>query len=178
VVNLLDAGTGVHQADLRATHEDEIRSVAFSPDDSLLLANSRRGLVGQGFWLWDVKSGQLRLSPPTGGIRVESVAFTADGTAAICGMDDGSIQLRDLRDGQLRATLAILDNNYNDKTAMDKWIAYTPEGYYNTPDGDPFVRWRVGSRIVAADKLAKRYYSPDLVKAAIQRTPVFSAALH
>ena len=73
-------------------HADEVRSVSFSPDGSVLASGSGDGTIE----LWEVATGQKRttLSGHTG--AVTSVSFLSDGTTIASGSLDGTIQLWDV----------------------------------------------------------------------------------
>ena len=132
-------------ATLRA-HSEQINSVAFSPDGTLLAS-------GSGAWvslpedttikLWDVMTREPigTLEGHTG--PVQSVAFSPDGLllASGAGWRDSAVKLWDVMTRELVATL-------EGHTASVRSVAFSPDGaLLASGSGDRTVRlWDVGSR--------------------------------
>ncbi|KAF7972470.1 hypothetical protein HWV62_17888 [Athelia sp. TMB] len=79
-------------------HENDVRSVCFSPDGSRIVSGSTDWTVQ----VWDSLSGQLALPPLRGHEdAVLSVCFSPDGTRIVSGSDDGTVRVWDALSGQL-----------------------------------------------------------------------------
>ncbi|WP_373525838.1 WD40 repeat domain-containing protein [Nostoc sp.] len=77
-----------------AGHNDQINSVAFSPDGQTLASGSQDGSVK----LWDVKSGKELLTvseqSDNGSLsKVTSVAFSLDGQTLVSSSEDGIVKI-------------------------------------------------------------------------------------
>ena len=99
---LYEARTG-KELNLFLEHEDGVRCVAISPDNSLLASASGDNSIIK---IWDLQSGDLKLtlSGHTDGVR--SLIFSQDGQKLISGGDDELIHFWDVATGKLIRTIA------------------------------------------------------------------------
>jgi WD40 repeat protein len=94
-IHLGDIATGKTRSILRG-HNDEVRSVAFSPDGKTLASGGRETQIR----LWDVASTkEIELFQTHKGV-VYSAAFAADGKTLASGGQDGTIRLWDTTSGK------------------------------------------------------------------------------
>ncbi len=98
-VQLSDATCGKELAVLWG-HTDQVRSLAFSSDGSILASGSTDNTVR----LWDVPAGTLRATLTSPSYSTYPVAFSPDGTILATG--GSCVQLWDVASGKVRATLA------------------------------------------------------------------------
>ncbi|QDV45676.1 Serine/threonine-protein kinase PrkC [Stieleria neptunia] len=86
-----------------AEHDDRVRAVAVSPDQSLLASGSYDGTVG----IWDAKTGQLKRRISVMPKKVIDLAIAPDGRSlAVCGWDD-QVQLLNMETGQKLSTFRV-----------------------------------------------------------------------
>ena len=83
-------------------HADEVRSVSFSPDGSVLASGSGDGTIE----LWEVATGINTATLSGHRDVVSSVSFSPDGSVLASGSWDGTIELWEVATGQKRTTLS------------------------------------------------------------------------
>ena len=115
VINLWDVASGTLKATLEG-HTDEINSIGFSPNGTILVSGSEDRTVR----LWDVAGGQLRTTLEGHTYWVYSVAFSPDGSTLASGSRDGTIRLWDMASGQLKKTL--------ERSGLVFSVAFSPDG--------------------------------------------------
>lgn len=76
-------------------HENEVRSVSFSPDERWLVSGADDWSVR----LWDTRSGQMLRCLQGHGDRVTGVAFTPDGRHIVSGSEDHTVRVWDAESG-------------------------------------------------------------------------------
>jgi WD40 repeat protein len=145
----------------------EINALAFSPDGKILAAagddgtihlldNSTRNPVGmlRGHAMW-----------------VTALGFSPDGKRLFSGATDNSIKIWSIKTRELLVTLVTLP--LEDRTKVSQqWIAYTPDGYYTgSPGCEKWIRWRVGDKLLPAERRAPEFHRPDKVRAALRGEP-------
>lgn len=103
-------------------------SVAFSPDDSMLLTAGVDGAAR----VWDVRSGEQTLVLDGGGGPVEVAIWTSDGSRILTSSHDGVVRVWSYPTGHLVAELP----------AHDTWphLAVTPDGRRVLTSADDVVR--------------------------------------
>jgi WD40 repeat protein/subtilase family serine protease len=151
-------------------HTDWVRSVAFSPDGSLIASGS----VDYTIKLWRVSDGALvrTLTGHTSG--VSSVAFSPDGSLIASGSGDRTIRLWRVSDGALVATLT-------GHTSGVSSVAFSPDGsLIASGSGDRTIRlWRVSDGALVAtltghtSGVSSVAFSPDgslLASGSVDRT--------
>lgn len=103
-------------------------SVAFSPDESMLLTGGIDGTAR----VWDAASGDARLVLDTGGGPVEVAVWTPDGARIVTSSADGVPRVWDTATGHLEAELP----------AHGTWphLAVTPDSRHLLTSADGVVR--------------------------------------
>ena len=94
-----------------------VKSVAFSPDGTLLLIGSDDGYAR----LWETASGRHLSTLEGHSAPVESVAFSPDGTLVLTGSDDGTARLWETASGRHLSTL-------EGHSAWVNSVAFSPDG--------------------------------------------------
>ncbi len=139
---LRDGHTGAEIARLEGSADGIRRTLAFSPDGSILAGGGEDGSVR----LWDVASGGYKDTPERHRGRVLAMAFSPDGaTLATTGGEDKRIRLWSVHSGQPQATLA---GHLWDVVS----VAFSPDGRtLASGSGDGTVRlWSVDDRLHTA----------------------------
>ena len=125
MVQVWDIPTSQCLSTLRG-HSDLIRSVAFSPDSSLLASGGN----DQTIKLWDIHSGQCCKTFLGHSTWVRSVAFSPDGALLASGSDDQTIKLWDVKSGQCCKTF-LGHSSYVWSTAFSPDGALLASGSYD-----------------------------------------------
>jgi WD40 repeat protein/predicted Ser/Thr protein kinase len=122
----------------------DVRTVAFSPNGSLLAAAVYGGSGSGGVYLWNPRSGELLLGgpiplPPGGGANVNfprDLAFSPDGTALAL-THGGALSAWSVSDRRLLFTVSV-----DEDSALTPAVAYSPDGHtIATGGGDGAVRF-------------------------------------
>ncbi len=137
------------------------RSLAIAPDGQHFLLGtnwSLRCFDRQGKEVWQ---------QPVPGV-VWGVNISKDGRLAVAAFGDGTVRWFRLSDGEPLLSLFVFVNK--DTGEAEHWIAWTPNGYYDSsPGGDSLIGWQVNN---GKDRLADffpvsqfrdRYYRPDVI---------------
>lgn len=101
--------------------DEEVYSLAFSPDGELLATGGGRMQEPGALLLWEVATRTKRASFAGHRRAVRSVAFSPDGQILASGSDDGTVRLWDPNTGQARRTL-------DDHAGRVLLIALSPDG--------------------------------------------------
>ncbi len=99
------------------SHDDQVRSVAFSPDGRWLASGSADQTVG----LWDLSTKQIRHILQGHRGEVMAVAFSPDGKRLASGSEDATVKIWDPERGEELATLPGSDGAIN-------CLAFSPDG--------------------------------------------------
>lgn len=136
------------------------RSAAGLPDGRFVLGTDwfLRSYSAAGALLWEQRT------PAT----VWAANISADGRWAVAALGDGSVRWYRLADGREQLALFI----HSDR---ERWIAWTPSGYYDTSiGGEALVGWHVNRAFnQAADffsvgRFRERFYAPSVVAKVLQ----------
>jgi WD40 repeat protein/serine/threonine protein kinase len=158
-----------HLATFLHSHISPVRSVAFSPDGSLLAAGAIDGSV----ILWDMAERRTIGQPLVDAdhiARVNAVAFSPDGSLLAVGLNDGTIQLWDVANGE--PVGAPLAQHSEGQPVWD--LAFHPDGSLlaSGSEGDEdqkgtIILWDVATReavdelLSDAEQIYSLAFSPD-----------------
>ncbi|NUM41523.1 MAG: hypothetical protein HUU45_07795, partial [Leptospiraceae bacterium] len=136
----------------RYTHENVfINTLAFSPDDQLVLAGCSDGIAR----LWAAKGTPL-LEYKGHTSTVTWAKFFPDGQHILTASADQTIKIWDTHTGQERATLILLDST--------DWVVTTPSGLFDaSPGAMRLLYFVVGLEVIELEQLKERYYEPGLL---------------
>jgi WD40 repeat protein len=154
-----------HTGELRKEFADKqhgAHPVALSPDGSILAAG------GKTIKLWDMRTGKL-IRELFGYLKItESIAFSADGRLLVSGGSYGTTNAWEVATGRHLATLFAFPRSQKG-TAVDDWLAYHPDGYYDgSPGVERYLAWRVGDDLRTPDSLGAQLHRPDRIEAALK----------
>ena len=121
----------------QAGHTDEVHSVTYSPDGTMLASGSKDGTIR----LWDAATGQEWAVLGGHAGEVNRVAFSPDGRILASASDDGTVKFWDVATRRERATL---QGHAGEVTA----VAFAPDGQVLASGGeDRLIRfWDVGTQ--------------------------------
>lgn len=169
---MLDAATGrtlkeIARYEVQGTffaHEKDfqkIKSLALSPDGTLLLSGNSRGQ----YKLWDIAGGTLirQLERPDEKIIFDAsyahAAFSPNGKLVAIA-SAASVRLFSVATGTEVAALIAFDDG--------EWLITTPSGYYASSEkGDEYLSVSVAGQPYTIAQLRESFFRPDLVKIAL-----------
>jgi WD40 repeat protein len=138
------------------------RPIALSPDGSILATG------GKTIKLWDMRTGKL-LRELSGHLKkTQALAFSADGRLLVSGGSYGTTNAWEVATGRHLVTLFTFPTTQND-TALDDWLAYHPEGFYDgSPGVQRYLAWRVGADLQTPDSVGTQLHRPDRLESALK----------
>ena len=121
-IRLEDASNGEHLKTLQG-HKDHVNQLAFSPDGTLLVANTSNVPLR----LWDVSTGKS-LKTLTQNTKFQGIlTFSKDGKTLACQTRDGEIELWDVDSKTLRITLGAKLDFKNQYDSAIHVLAFSPD---------------------------------------------------
>jgi WD40 repeat protein/serine/threonine protein kinase len=128
------------QSDLKGHEYSVIRSLSFSPGDTLLISGGDDGRVK----LWDARSGSLRASAQGHNDRVWCTAFAPDGEGLATAGQDGTVKLWHVRADD-RRTIRVTSETKKGTEA--DWVVFSPDGQtlFTRTNNKELGRWNTFS---------------------------------
>jgi WD40 repeat protein len=124
------------------------RALAFAPEGSRLAVASDGEAA-----IWDADTGGKLVTFGTpGSAQMTEIAWSPNGRRVVTSADDGVLRFWSSSDGQLLASLYMLDSDGD-------WLLVTPDGRLDGSDRalSRFVAWRVGERVTLDRALTQRH---------------------
>ncbi len=129
--------------------------LAFSPDGHFAVSGGDDQIVSY----WDLKTRQLLWSSKGHHGTVYSASFSPDGQFVTTGSRDGTVKIWNTNTGTKIATLQ--------SSTDDEWIAYTPDGYYQTsPEGTNIIHWVANNdtETFTFEQFESQFRKPGIIK--------------
>jgi WD40 repeat protein len=162
--HLRDVKTGKTKKVL-ATPAGDVRtmSLEFSQDGRTLRGVGVTGLVRT----WNTTTGSLEQLGQENELADYQFVPASHGKRLISS-DESTLRFWDAENGQLKATIEILDIASSKTGLSPQWIASTPQGFYQgSANVESFIRWRLGEELYPAEKFKTAYKRPDMVAKAL-----------
>src|SRR5262249_37833272 len=133
--------------------EDEVSSVAFSPDGTKVVTGSKDDTAR----MWDAATGQILLSFVGHANWVLSVAFSPDGRKVLTSSLDQTTRL--WNSSSITELCGLI--SFDDGT----WAVVDPEGRYDASNGGDIdgLHWVYGDEPYKLSQFKDRYYDPYLL---------------
>ena len=153
-----EAHTALNATPIALDQNEQSRSAAS-------LRENDSALIGADFSVQYWKTGKLiwHITVPS---SAWAVNLSKNGRFALAALGDGTLRWYDTTDG--RELLALLVN------ADERWIAWTPEGYFDHSDGAAdLIGYHINQgkkdnpKFVSSEQIHERFYRPDLIGNAI-----------
>jgi WD40 repeat protein len=160
-VRIWNTRSGELRREFKAEAHDA-RPIALSPDGSFLATG------GKSIKLWDVRTGK-QLRELLGYLKkTQSIAFSADGRLLVSGGSYGTTNAWEVATGRHLVTLFTFPASQKG-TALDDWLAYHPDGYYDGSAGvERYLAWRVGDDLQTPASLGPQLHRPDRIESTLK----------
>lgn len=159
-----EAHTALNSTPIALDQNEQSRSVAS-------LNDTDSTVIGADFSLQYWQKGKLIWHIPVPS-SAWAVNLSKNGRFALAALGDGTLRWYDTTDG--RELLALLVNT------DERWIAWTPEGYFDHSDGAAsMIGYHINQgkkdspKFVSSEQIHERFYRPDLIgKAILENAPI------
>jgi WD40 repeat protein len=162
-----DTHTALNSIPVALDQNEQSRSAASLPDND-------NTVIGTDFSVQYWQTGKLiwHIAVPS---SAWAVNLTKNGRFALAALGDGTLRWYDTKDG--RELLALLVNT------DERWIAWTPEGYFDHSDGAAsMIGYHINQgkkdspKFILSDQIHEQFYRPDLIgKTILENVPLTPA---
>jgi WD40 repeat protein/uncharacterized caspase-like protein len=132
----------------------------YSADGKSLLAIAKNWIV-----IWDVNTGQKKLTLSTPDQELKSIAFSQDQSRIVSLDEAGVIRHWNRTTGALLVTIVAFGDG--------QWLRVTPEGFFDasSPDAAKYLSVVRGLEVYSIDQFYNQLYRPDLVRERLAGDP-------
>lgn len=154
-----------HPTFAKMQHPAPIMAIAVSSDGQWIASGDRDGTI----FVWDAATGEKKATLLGHHGPVSSLQFWPGAPRLVSGSGDGTTRIWDVDRGKLLLSTAMIPPPPTDTAAIINWVAWTPDGYYDSsPGAAPYLSWLIDGRTVSDDTARTAFHRPGLLAVALK----------